>query len=220
MGWTFRECEDNAAALRALARVASDAVMPAQAVASALGLTCTLRAPRACTASVTLDDGQIHLHCRGYPWTRNFGLAHELCHVQYELEDAPRPHDEAQIDWTAVAFLIPPAAMRAQLAANDLTVPAALVEAFPLVPREWVILRAGWVRRRAVAVHVDRQRRVWAPEGYQIPDVAPHWEMRLVRLVRVTMQHQRAFGGEAYPLGAVGAAGVLVIYPEAENEGW
>jgi hypothetical protein len=46
----------------------------------------TLRAPRGCTASVTLDDDEIHLHCRGYPWTRNFGIAHELCLPQVALD--------------------------------------------------------------------------------------------------------------------------------------
>lgn len=220
MDWTFKQCEDAAATLRAIAEIESDAVVPATAIASALSLKCTLRAPRGCTASVTLDDDEIHLHCRGYPWTRNFGIAHELCHIALELEDATRPHDEAQVDWAAVALLIPAGAMRVQIAANDLTEAAALAAAFPLVPREWVILRAGWVRGRAVVVHVDRHRRAWAPEGYPMPDVAPYWEMQLVRLVRVTMQRQRAFGGEAFPIGAVGAAGVLVIYPEAENEGW
>lgn len=220
MDWTFRQCEDTAASLRAHAGIAPDADVPARAIAAALGLRCTLRAPKACTASVTIEDGQIHLHCRGYPWTQNFGIAHELCHAGSELEDVERPHDEARVDWTAVALLLPRGALRAQLAANDLTEPSALAAAFPLVPREWVLLRAGWVRGRAVAVHVDRQRRVWAPEGYEVSDVAPHWELRLVRLVRVTMQHQRAFGGEAYPIGAVGSAGVLVIFPEADNEGW
>lgn len=207
--------------MRETAHVAPDAMLTAREIAEAAGVTVTRRAVSGCAGMVDAASLRIYLNARGHARTQNRDLAHELIHLVRDLNNDTYPHDEARVDWGAVALLMPRRVVLGALGRLGFDSPARLVEAFPEVPPPWVLLRAAWVAHRPVAVHHRGERHVWAPEGYQVPERGIWWEQRLVRDVRTTGMVTRTLpGAVGIPVGDTGADGVLVVYPQPGIAGW
>lgn len=153
--------------------------------------------------------------------TRNFNDGHELGHIILELQGVQGPHDEEHVDWSTAALLMPREHVRATLRRTGLHDLDAILAAYPRVPPAWVLLRCAWVARRPVVLHMNHRRRAWAPEGYEMPDAAPWWELRLKREVKTSGHLARSIqGAHAVPVGRDPIEGVLIFYPEAEPDGW
>lgn len=206
--------------MRALARVGAHQVLSARALARAAGIMATRRACCGCRGQIDTGSMCVYLNARGHPWTQNHSLAHELLHLVLALADLRYPHDEHRVDWGATALLMPRARVLEVLRTASLEEPQALLAAFPLVPPARVLLRAAWVARRCVAVHIDRGRHVWAPEDQPMPEPSPA-EASLVREVRYSLSIVPTLSGMlGVPVGKVGADGVLIVFPEHLDEGW
>lgn len=216
MSWTFHDCERDAHLMRGLARVPRDLILSARAIGRMAGITFTIRAACGCEAEIVVDDFRVYLHAHGRTYTRNFNNAHELAHFVRTLTDGTFPHDEARADWTALALLMPRAPVLEVVRRVGLYNPRGITAAFSEVPPAWAYLRAAWVSGRAVAVHREGERLVWAPEGFPVPERGIWWEQRLTRAVRTTGRWQPSLmGAVGMPLGALGAEGVVVLLPEA-----
>lgn len=222
MHWRFRDCEADAREMRDLARVGHDEIVAARDIGRAAEIVFAARAACGCRAEVRVEEMRVYLHFHGHPWTQNYGNAHELAHFIRALNLGAWPHDEDRADWTALALLMPRAVTLAAVRRFGLRNPRALVQAFPDVPPTRVILRAAWVWGCPVAVHRDRERLVWAPEGFPVPERGTLWEQSLVRDVRTSGRWQKNLtGAVGLPLGDHGADGVVVLLPEAlAASGW
>lgn len=222
MPWAFTDCENDARYLREIAEIPQDSVLRASEIGRLAGLTFTIRTQCGCKAEIHVDDLRVYLHAHGRAHTRNFNNAHELAHFVRTLLDDGFPHDEERADWTALALLMPRGPVQGLVRRVGLRDPGAVTEAFPEVPPAWAYLRAAWVCGRAAAVHCDGERRVWAPEGFPVPQPGQVWEARLVRRARTTLRWEsEIFGAEAFPLGMLGRDGVVVLLPEAASTaGW
>lgn len=201
-----------------------DAVLPARAIGSAMGLTFSVKTRRGCDGNCDPEKMEVCAHVRGPETTRNFLNAHEIEHFIRYLERFSWPHDEHRIDAAALALLLPREHVRAVVARIGWQNPRGIAEALPGVSPARAILRAAWVSWRPVTVHAHGERMAWAPEGWPLPERGTWWEQRLVREVRASGRWQRsttlvnAFG---FPLGETGADGVAVLLPSyAAIRGW
>lgn len=220
MSWTFRDCEADAASIRARAGVDDRAVLTARELGRLAGVTFTRRAVSGCDGQVDVKRLRVYASRRRHPASRNLDGAHELDHLDQALKGVPYPHDEQRTDWGAIATLLPEIQMRPALARWGLEHPQELIAAYPLVPPVPVVLRAAWLCRRAVAVYREGLRFPWSPEGVQMPDTETA-ERALVRQVRSAMTPIATLDGlVGVPLGTTGSQGVLVILPEVHAEGW
>lgn len=208
--------------MRDVAGVPRDLILPAREIGRSAGIAFTVRAGCGCYAEVRPEELRVYLHAHGFVWTQNFGNAHELAHFIRSLNLGAWPHDEDRADWTALALLMPRNPTIAAVRHFGLRNPRGLIAAFPDVPPARVMLRAAWVSGRAVAVHRDRERLVWAPEGVPVPERGNFWEQRLVRRVRTGVDWQPVvFGMDAIPIGETGSDGVMVFLPEGRLAvGW
>lgn len=221
MHWRFADCESDAREMRGLGALPPDELFPAREIGRAAGLKFTILATKGCAAEICVRDWRVHLHAHGHPWTKNFSNAHELAHFIRTLLDGSWPHDEQRADWTAAALLLPRAPVREALRRFGLHDPRGLTAAFPEVPPAWAYLRAAWVAGRAAVVHQGGRRLVWAPEGFPVPARGELGELRLARKVKASMRVERELFAEAFPLGRVGAAGVVILLPEVSvASGW
>lgn len=220
MSWNFRDCEADASELREMAGVSELAALSARAICEAAGVTFTRRVVCGCRGEIDTDSLRIFAHRRGKPCTQNADDAHEGVHLIRALNLDPYPHDENRIEWSSMSLLMPRAQVREVLRRASLEEPEALFAAWPLVPPVMVLLRVGWVSGRRLAVHRRGERREWAPEDVELPDYEAA-ERSLVRDVRRTLVVTPTLDGLlGVPLGATGAHGVLVIFPEVPREGW
>jgi hypothetical protein len=220
VSWTFRDCEADAASMRARARVDDRAVLTAREIGALAGVHFTRRAVSGCDGQVDVRRLRVFGSRRRHPAVRNHDDAHELLHLDQALKGVRFPHDEQRTDWGAVSLLLPEIQMRPALARWGLDHPHELIAASPLVPPVLVVLRAAWLCRRAVAVYREGLRFPWAPDGVQMPHTETA-ERALVRQVRSAMALIATLDGlVGVPLGTTGSQGVLVILPEVHAEGW
>ena len=97
---------------------------------------------------------------------------------------------------------------------------AELVRVYNHVPPNKALFRCAWVANRPMAIHMESERLVWAPEDFEVPEPGSWWERGLVRSVRKTaLWHQSLTGASAYPVGATGSDGVIVLLPD-HTKGW
>lgn len=218
MHWTFGDCENDASEMRAVACVAENELLTAEEIGRAAGLDFCCSGVCGCEAQVDVEACQVMRHVHGYEWTQNFNDAHEVGHVVRTLADDPFPHDEEQIDFIALALLMPREPTLDVLRRVGSRDPSAIISAWPKVPPARALIRTAWVGGFPVTVHKDRVRLVWAPDGYPVPERGTFWEQRLVRDARVSGREQRNLtGAAAIPF----EGGVMVLLPESlAASGW
>lgn len=204
------ECEGIAQGL--LIRVGGEqhpVALPPHALAHALGLQLTPRAPRGCRGLLDYAANTIRYDGRGDPTAVGERLAHELGHFALREACAARPHPEASVDRIAAALWMSRAAVRGALRRVGWDPELLLIE-LPGPPAPWVWMRAAWISERALVVWLGSERWAYAPDGRALPEGS--LERELVCIVRRTgLRHRTLLGDEAFPVGPREHRGVVIL---------
>lgn len=183
--------------------------LPPHALAHALGLQLSPRAPRGCRGLLDHAANTIRYDGRGDPTAGGERLAHELGHHALREARVGRPHPEASVDRVAAALWMTRAAVRGALRRVGWDPELLLIE-LPGPPPPWVWMRAAWISERALVVWLAGVRWAYAPGGRPLPEGA--LERELVGIVRRTgHRHRTLLGDEAYPVGPREHRGVVIL---------